>query len=81
MAIQAPKKKQGSNHPEMINVIRNLVKQLSPKKSSATTRIQGALIQKANAFIADSAAVKQAEASNKIRIHLSGTELTVSERN
>lgn len=78
MAIQAPKKKQGSNHPEMTNLIRNLVRQLDPKKNSASTRIQGALQQKANNFFADKAAVEKEKTSGKVKIELSGSELTVS---
>ena len=80
MPIQTPKKKQGSSHQEMMNLIKTLAKQLGPKKSSANTRIQGVLIQKANAFGSDAAAVKQAETSYKVSINLAGTELTVSAR-
>jgi hypothetical protein len=80
MAIQAPKKKQGSNHQEMTNLVKNLAKQLGPKKSSANTRIQGAMMQKANAFFADSTAVSQAEKTYQASISIAGTELTVTAR-
>jgi hypothetical protein len=78
MAIQTPKKKQGSNHQEMTNLVKNLARQLGPKKSSANTRIQGAILHKANVFFSDTDAVKREESSRKIKIHLAGQELTVS---
>lgn len=80
MAIQAPKDKQKSSHQEMTNLVKSLARQLGHKKTSANTRIQGALVQKATAFFADSEAVKRAEASNKVKLSLAGNELTVSQR-
>jgi len=81
MAIQTLKAKKVSNHEKMTNLVKSLAKQLGPKKSSANTRIQGALTKESSAFFADSNAVKQVESSLKVRIHLAGTELTVSSRN
>ena len=80
MAIKAPKQKQGSAHPEMATLIKNLTRQLGPKKISANTRIQGALQQKANTFASDGSALTQLERQLKIRITFAGSELTVTSR-
>ena len=80
MAIQTPKKKQGSQYPKISSLITSLAKQLGPKKNSANTRIQGSLQQEASSFFADKKALEQTEKTHKVRITITGSELTVLTR-